>query len=171
MHKEEFQSSDQASHGNPARFTWRSRFLEARDQESLWFVSYVSKRKGRRQVRRGGESVIQKEKDDIRASFVSRRQHLKCPSGHKANSGFELNQEHVVGVNHQAESFPTEYFMILHLNLTPCQRKFNTLVICCNILKLQPHRCTNGLTGFRWCQKEAALCLMCVFQCKQHSVP
>lgn len=65
---EELESSDQASHGSPARFTWRSRFLEARDQDSLWFVSYVSKRKGRRQVRRG-KSVIQKEKDDIRASF------------------------------------------------------------------------------------------------------
>lgn len=68
MHREKFKSSDQASHGCPARFTWRSRFLEARDQDSLWFVSYVSERKGGRQVRRG-KSVIQKEKDDILASF------------------------------------------------------------------------------------------------------
>lgn len=35
IHREEFKSSDQASHGSPARFTWRSRFLEARDQDSL----------------------------------------------------------------------------------------------------------------------------------------
>lgn len=41
-------------------FTWRSRFLEARDQDSLWFVSYVSKRKGGRQVRR--EKVSFKKK-------------------------------------------------------------------------------------------------------------
>ena len=34
-------------HGSSS-FTWRSRFLEARDQESLSFVSYVSKRKRRR---------------------------------------------------------------------------------------------------------------------------
>lgn len=66
--EEEFKSSDQASHGSPARFTWRSRFLEARDQDSLWFVSYVSKRKGR-EAGEEGKSVIRKEKDDIRASF------------------------------------------------------------------------------------------------------
>ena len=61
MHREEFESSDQASHGSPARFTWRSRFLEARDQDSLWFVSYVSKRKGGRQVRRGKVSFKKKK--------------------------------------------------------------------------------------------------------------
>lgn len=35
MHREEFKISDQANHGSPARFTWRSRFREARDQDSL----------------------------------------------------------------------------------------------------------------------------------------
>lgn len=34
-HGEEFKSLDQANHGSPARFTWRSRFREARDQDSL----------------------------------------------------------------------------------------------------------------------------------------
>lgn len=85
MHREEFKSSDQANHGSPARFTWRSRFREARDQDSLWFVSYVSKRKGGREAGEEGKSVIQKEKDDIRASFLFERQHVKCTSGHKAN--------------------------------------------------------------------------------------
>lgn len=85
MHGDEFEKSDQARHDIPARFTWRSRFLEARDQESLWFVSYVSKKEGK-EAGEEGRSVIQKEQDDIRAS-VFRRQHLTlpCSDGHTAN--------------------------------------------------------------------------------------
>lgn len=80
-HGEEFKSLDQANHGSPARFTWRSRFREARDQDSLWFVSYVSKRKGGRQVGggEGGQVSFKKKKMTLEQAFCLERQHVNVP--------------------------------------------------------------------------------------------
>lgn len=118
MHREEFKSSDQANHGSPARFTWRSRFREARDQDSLWFVSYVSKRKGGRQVRRGKVS-FKKKKMTLEKAFVCWKAARKSTSGHKANSRMGGSSE----PSSRIQWFPSYHPVWLHAN---------TLQMCCS---------------------------------------
>lgn len=58
-------SSDQAIiQGSPLLFTWRSRFLEAKAQVILWFVSYISRRRGREKFK------SRRKKDRLEQAFL-----------------------------------------------------------------------------------------------------